>query len=818
MQKREHAQDHQYILPLERISINDVALAGGKAASLGEMMRHLGPAGVRVPPGFVVTTAAFRCFLNAAGLRDAARRMLAGRTGTDSAAGLRDAIMRASLPSDLTQDITAQYAAMERRLGKNAAVAVRSSATAEDHAQASFAGIYESYLGVSGARDVLLAVKAVFASLFTDRAVSYRRDQGLCDADILLAVAVQQMVRADRGASGVMFTADTETGFRDVIVIHGSWGLGEMLVQGRVAPDEYLVSKKVPEGAILPVIGKTLGKKESKMIYADARNSSARTRALPTSRAERAAFVLTDKEISRLAQWGLAIERHYSHKNSSHTPMDIEWAKDGKTGELFIVQARPETVHAAADFSKVKEYSRKEAGRELARGVAVGSGIASGRSRLIADAQGIARFRKDEVLITRATDPDWEPIMKIAGAIVTETGSRTSHAAIIARELGIPAIVGAEGAMKKIPAGRMVTADTTGDEGVVLDGAVRFEVREHDMRTLPKTKTHIMMNIATPDTAFRKSFLPHRGVGLARLEFVIASAIGVHPLALADYKHLLPALKKAIDAKTAGWKDKKQFYIDHLASGIAKIGLAFHPHPVIVRFSDFKSNEYRTLIGGKYYEPVEENPMIGWRGASRYYDPKFKEPFLWECAAIARVRDEMHLKNVIPMVPFCRTPEEGAKTLALMADAGLMSAYEKKKRKLGAHTKTVPVYVMCEIPSNVILADRFLDIFDGMSIGSNDLTQLTLGLDRDSGALRHVGDETDPAVKEMVRLAIRACRKRKKYIGICGQAPSDHPEFTRFLVEEGIESISLNPDAVIKTLVAIAALEKKLGARAIRAK
>lgn len=813
MQKHENAEDHPHILALERVSMGDVSLVGGKAASLGEMARHLAPAGVRVPPGFVLTTAAFRYFLESAGLLTAGRSMLAGR-GKMSAKAMRRKILRAKLPGDLARAVTTQYAEMEKRAGKGVSVAVRSSATAEDHATASFAGVHESYLGISGSREVLRAIHAVYASFFTDRAVSYRRDKGIRDPDTLLAVVVQAMARSDTGTSGVMFTADPESGFRDAVLINASYGLGEMLVQGRVSPDEYLVSKKAPQGAVLPVIGKTLGKKESKMIYADAQKGIMRTRTLPTSAGERAAFALTDREVSRLAEWGIAIERHYSQKNGAHTPMDIEWAKDGRTGEIFIVQARPETVHAADDFSKIKEYAREENGREIARGIAVGTGIASGKARVIAEARHIAQFRKGEVLVTRTTDPDWEPIMKIASAIVTETGSRTSHAAIIARELGIPAIVGATAAMKKISAGRMITVDATGSDGVVLEGALHFSVKKHDADTLPQTRTKIMMNIATPDTAFRKSFLPHRGVGLARLEFIIAGAIGVHPLALAGYKNLPAALQKKIGEKTRGWQDKKAFYIGALASGIAKIGLAFHPHPVVVRFSDFKSNEYRTLLGGERYEPVEENPMIGWRGASRYYDPRFKEAFLWECAAIARVRDDMHLKNIIPMVPFCRTPEEGEKTLSLMADAGLITVHEKKKRRMPASTETVPVYVMCEIPSNVILADRFLDIFDGMSIGSNDLTQLTLGLDRDAGALRHVGDETDPAVKEMVRGAIRACKKRKKYIGICGQAPSDHPSFTRFLVEEGIESISLNPDAVIKTTIAVAALEQKHNARA----
>lgn len=836
-----------HILPLERVGMADVALVGGKAASLGEMMRHLGTAGVRIPPGFVVTTAAFRLFLAHAGLHETARRILTGANGARSeAARLRRAILRAEFPKALERDIAASYAAMGRfgadiacrscrTAGQGPAadvaysaqpngtegtvpcmqhrtisVAVRSSATAEDHADASFAGIHESYLGVSGITDVLAAVRRVMASLFTDRAVSYRRDKGLHDPDVLLSVAVQRMVASGSGASGVMFTADPESGFRDVVVINATWGLGEMLVQGRVQPDEYLVSKKAPAGTPLPVIARRLGKKEAKMISMNGKNGGAAVREVATTATERRRFVLTEEEAARLAAWGVAIERHYAQHNGTTAPMDIEWAKDGGTGDIYIVQARPETVHAAADISKVKEYRLLGAGRELARGIAVGDGIASGISRVIADPRHIAQFKKGEVLVTRTTDPDWEPVMKAAAAIVTETGSRTSHAAIIARELGIPAIVGAAGAMRGIPAGRPVTVDATGAAGTVLDGAVRYETKIHDIRSLPETRTNIMLNIATPDTAFRKSFLPHRGVGLARLEFIIAGAIGVHPLALAAYPNVPPALKRAIDERSTGWDDKKRFYIDQLCSGIATIALAFHPHPVIVRFSDFKSNEYRTLLGGTAHEPQEENPMIGWRGASRYYDPRFREAFLWECAAIKKVRDEMHLTNVIPMVPFCRTPAEGEKVLALMADAGLVTAFEKNRRRLPARTPAVSVYAMCEVPSNVILADRFLDIFDGMSIGSNDLTQLTLGLDRDAGDMRHVGDETDAAVQEMVRRAIRACLARGKYIGICGQAPSDHPDFAAFLVTEGIASISLNPDAVIKTIPAVAALEKKL--------
>jgi pyruvate,water dikinase len=618
------------------------------------------------------------------------------------------------------------------------------------------------------------------------------------------------MVRADTGASGVMFTLDTESGFRDVVLISASWGLGEPVVQGRVAPDEYLVFKKTLADAPRPVISKKLGTKSSMMVYRAAPRGARPVSIIATPPQKRGCLVLDDADILTLARWGVMVEEHYTRKNGgAWTPMDLEWAKDGRTGELYIVQARPETVQAEKDFSKITEYVRTQEGVVLARGVSVGSKIGTGRARVILSTKNIAQFRKGEVLVTDTTDPDWEPVMKLASAIVTDKGGRTSHAAIISRELGIPAVVGATGATRAIRTGMTITVDASGGEGVVFRGSVAYKKVEHDAVSSPQTRTKIMMNIATPGTAFEKSFLPNSGVGLAREEFIIASEIGVHPLALIHFATLPPKIRRLIAARTAGWPDKTQFYVDNLAYGVARIAAAFYPKPVIVRFSDFKTNEYRALLGGELYEPQEENPMLGWRGAARYYDPAFKEAFALECRAMKKARDDMGLTNVIPMVPFCRTPREGERTLEIMAAEGLMTRFVARKKQYPAEN-IVPVYVMCEIPSNILMAEEFLEIFDGMSIGSNDLTQLALGLDRDSGALRAVADENSPAVRRMIADIIRICKSKNKYIGICGQAPSDYPDFALFLVEAGIESISLTPDTVIKTTAAIAEYERNL--------
>src|SRR3989338_6249839 len=671
---------------------------------------------------------------------------------------------------------------------------------------ASFAREHQTHLGIRGEKDVLHAIRACFASLFTGRAISYRIDKGYDRHDVALSVGVQRMVRADLGASGVIFTLDTESGFPDVVFITSSYGLGEMIVQGKVVPDEFLVAKKMLGKAPLPIIGRRLGSKTSKMIYAPQGNGKP-VKIVKTPLSDSRRFSLTNKEIMVLAKWAKTIEEHYSKKRGKPTPMDIEWGLDGRTHELFILQARPETVQVARDRSKIREYIRRDNGVILAKGLSVGSKIVVGRARVIESARDMEKLLPGEILITEMTDPDWEPVMKKAGAIVTDKGGRTSHAAIVSRELGLTAIVGAETVTKHIKTGQLITVDTTSAEGVIFQGALRFDVRESNIRNIPKTRTKISMNLATPDTAFEKSFLPQSGVGLAREEFIIAASVGVHPLALLHYDKLDPRMRRKVDERTRGWSDRTNYYVDNLAYGIAKIATAFYPKQVIVRFSDFKSNEYRSLLGGDQFEPHEENPMLGWRGASRYYDPKFKEAFVLECKALRKVREEMGLTNAIPMVPFCRTLEEGRKVLATMAEAGLHPKSLPGRPRSNGRT---PVIVMCEIPSNVILADEFLDIFDGMSIGSNDLTQLTLGGGRDSGIVNRVADENDPAVKKFIADVIKVCRRRKKYVGICGQAHSDHPQFAKFLVEEGIESMSLNPDSIIKTKIAVANVEKKL--------
>ncbi len=791
--------------------MGDVAHVGGKNASLGEMIQFLEPKGINIPDGFVVTAAAYRFFLKEAGLTAFIKKTLRGldtRNLSDLArrgSAVRTAIKKAEFPNVLREEIARGYSALEKRYGRGVDVAVRSSATAEDLPGASFAGQHETFLNIQGVAGVSEAIRAAMASLFTNRAISYRVDKGFDHFKVALSVGVQKMVRSDLGVSGVLFTLDTESGFKDVVFMDGAWGLGELVVQGEVTPDEFKVFKGTLKNH-RPLIGKQLGTKSRKMIYSKGKGIK-RTKIVSTSERERSSFVLSDDEVLQLARWGVAIEEHYTKLHKRWTPMDIEWAKDGKTGELFIVQARPETVHSLRDFSKVREYELTEKKQALLRGAAVGSTIAVGKARVIMDAKDIKQFKKGEVLVTDMTDPDWEPIMKIASAIVTDKGGRTSHAAIVSRELGIPCVVGTERATRAIKTGETLTVDTSGSDGLVFRGALQFRVEEHNVKRIPKTKTKVMMNIATPETAFEKSFLPNAGVGLAREEFIIASSIGIHPMALlGDGKKGADdaRLQKRIRERIRGWKNGKEYYVDKLSFGIAMIAAAFYPKPVIVRFSDFKTNEYRTLIGGDLYEPSEENPMIGWRGASRYYHPAFAPAFALEVQALKKVREEMGLTNVIPMIPFCRTPEEGRRVLKTMEKHGL-----SRKRD-----KTLKVYVMCEIPSNVVLADAFLDIFDGMSIGSNDLTQLTVGIDRDASELvRGIANEDDPAVRELIAQAIRAARRRGKYIGICGQAPSDIPGFSEFLVKEGIESISLNPDVVVKTIMRIAKSERSKSGR-----
>jgi len=790
-----------FIKKLKDISIKNVPEAGGKNASLGEMIKYLKPKGIKFPDGFVVTSTGYRYFLKQTGLDKFIKKTLKdldiknlnelARRGEI----IRQTIKSAELPDNLKKEIIKNYEQMEHEYGENVSVAVRSSATAEDVPEASFAGQHETFLNIRGEEELLEAVRACFASLFKDRAISYRIDKGFNHTDVALSVGIENMIRSDVGSSGVAFTLDTESGFKDLVLINGAYGLGEMIVQGEVTPDEFLVFKKT-----IAIIDKKLGEKAQKMIYSVGHGIK-KTKIINTSKKEKESFVLSDEEILKLAKWCVLIEEHYSKKYKKWTPMDIEWAKDGKTEELYIIQARPETVHSLRDFSKIKEYKIQQKGRVIVRGTSVGNKIAIGKARVILDAKNINQFKADEVLVTDMTDPDWEPIMKIASAIVTDKGGRTSHAAIVSRELGIPCIVGSENATRKIKTGQIITVDTSGSEGLVYNGALKFGIIEHNIKKFPKPKTKIMMNIATPDTAFEKSFLPNSGVGLAREEFIIAGDIGIHPMALINYKQLKDAkIKAQIYKKTIGYKNKTQFYIDKLSYGIAKIAAAFYPKPVIVRFSDFKTNEYRTLIGGELYEPQEENPMIGWRGASRYYHPNFTPAFILEIKAIKKVREEMGLDNVSVMVPFCRTAEEGKKVLAIMEKNGLKQ-----------NTKSLKVYVMCEIPSDVILADKFLKIFDGMSIGSNDLTQLTVGIDRDAGELvRQIADERNESVKKLIAEVIKVCRAKKKYIGICGDAPSTFPEFAEFLVEQGIESMSLNPDTIIKTALKVYEKEKRI--------
>ncbi len=783
-----------FIIPLKDLTIEQVPEVGGKNASLGEMIGTLSKKGVKIPGGFAVTATAYRYFLQETKLDLFIKETLKGldtgnlRQLAQKGKLIREKILQTDFPKDLEQAIIEAHKDAEKQFGKGSDFACRSSATAEDLPDASFAGEHETFLNVRGSHDILIAIKKAMASLFTNRAISYRVDKHFDHLKIALSVGVQKMIRSDLACSGIMFTLDTESGFPGVVLINGSWGLGEMIVGGEVTPDEFLVFKKnLDQEKLSPIIDKTLGTKDRKMIY----GKDQPTEIIPTTQFERTNFILTDAEILQLARWATTVEEHYSNKYKKWTPMDLEWAKDGNTDELYIIQARPETVQSLKDHSIIKEYTRQQDGELITKGASVGNSIATGIARVIEDPEDIHEFKPGEILVTRVTDPDWEPIMKIASAIITDQGGRTSHAAIVARELGIPAIVGAINATVKIKNGREITVDCSGQSGLVYSGKLKFKVTEHSIKNLPETKTHIMVNIATPETAFEKSFLPNKGVGLAREEFIITSSIGIHPLALINYDKQDSKIKEKIDAKTIGYKDKKQFYIDKLAFGIARISASFHPNPVILRFSDFKTNEYRSLIGGEAYEPKEENPMIGWRGASRYYHPEFAPAFILEVEAIKKVINQMGLTNTCVMVPFCRTPEEGKQVIKIMEENGLSK-------------KTVPslkIYVMCEIPANVILADQFLDVFDGMSIGSNDLTQLTLGIDRDGNErIRGIANENDQSVKDLIAQVIKKCKARGKYIGICGQAPSDYPDFTKFLVKEGIESISLNPDTVIKII------------------
>ncbi|PIX03249.1 phosphoenolpyruvate synthase [bacterium (Candidatus Gribaldobacteria) CG_4_8_14_3_um_filter_42_11] len=834
MEKKE-----KYILWFSEINKDDGALVGGKNASLGEMYNQLNQQGVRVPNGFALTASAYWYFLKFNHLDEKLaevfsqfnRRSLVSLAKTGQAA--RRLILQAKLPPDLAQQIREYYRELSQKSGQpNITVAVRSSATAEDLKGASFAGAMETYLNITGEANLLTAIQKCISSLFTDRSIAYREEKGFDHLKIALSAGVLQMVRSDLGSSGVMFTLDTETGFRDIVLINSIYGVGEMIVKGHITPDEFIVFKPCLKDGFRSIVVKNLGQKKRKYIF----RSTGGLKEAPVTMNEQKKFSLNDDDVLTLAKWAVKIEEHYNF------PQDIEWAKDGKTNKLFILQSRPETVETEKNDFILKEFVIQNPPSPLLQGIAIGGKVASGKARVIKTVSQLPQFERGEILITKMTDPDWVPAIRLASAVITDEGSRVCHAAIVSRELGIPCVVATGKASKVLRNGQMLTVDcSSGLKGNVYSGKVLFETKEYNLKeisSLPARNASIiadaggpvkiMVNIGEPGVAFKTSFLPVDGVGLAREEFIIAEKIRVHPLALYDYEKLKRSIRnsssvilsqqaknpgqeilrpdglrmtssikakvqkiiKEIDEITIEHQDKKEFFVKELAEGVGQVAAAFWPKPVILRFSDFKTNEYRALVGGELYEPLEENPMIGWRGASRYYDEKFKPAFLMECEAIKRVRDVFGLKNLKLMIPFCRTVEEGKKVLEIMRQAGLERGQDG-----------LEVFVMCEIPSNVIMAEQFLEIFDGMSIGSNDLTQLTLGLDRDNGGLAYIGNENNEAVKELLKKVIKVCREKGKYCGICGDAPSSFPDFANFLMDCGIESISLSPDAVIKTIL-----------------
>ena len=797
----------KFVKRFEEIGAQDVDLVGGKNASLGEMIRNLSEKGVSVPSGFAITAEAYKYVVEKAGISPKIKDTLAGLDTHDmknlakKGEKIRNLIANSPCPKELEEEIRVAYREMEKRYGKNVDVAVRSSATAEDLPTASFAGQQTSYLNVRGEDDLLDKVMNCFASLFTNRAISYRVDKGFDHLIVYLSVGVQKMVRSDLACSGVTFSIDTESGFKDVVYITAAYGLGENVVQGIVNPDQFYVFKPTLKKGFRPIVEKKLGTKDKKLVYKGNETGTEQKEVKPEDQRR---FVLSDDEVLILARWACIIEEHYG------LPMDIEWAKDGVTGELYIVQARPETVHSQRDLASLRTYVLEEEGKLLLKGEAVGVKIGQGEVNVIEDSSEIQKFKSGQVLVADMTDPDWEPIMKSASAIVTNKGGRTCHAAIVSRELGVPCVISTGKGTEVLKEIREVTVDCSQGEGRIYEGKLKYRIDEVEVSKLPRPDTKIMMNCGIPDGAFIQSQIPNDGVGLAREEFIINSYIGIHPMALIEYDELKKAAQrdnklakviKEIDRRSIPYTDKKQFFIDNLAMGIAKIAAGFYPNEVIVRFSDFRTNEYANLIGGYRYEPEERNPMIGWRGASRYYDKKFKPAFGLECEAIKKVRDEMGLTNVKVMVPFCRTPEEGRKVIEAMKEFGL------RQERNG-----LEVYVMCEIPSNVILAEEFADVFDGFSIGSNDLTQLTLGLDRDSELVAHIFDERNEAVKRLVKQVIDAAHRHKprRKVGICGQAPSDFPEFADFLIECGIDSMSLNPDVVLSTRLNIAEVENRI--------
>lgn len=785
----------KYILWFKEINIKDVPIVGGKNASLGEMYCHLTKLGINIPNGFAISAQSYFYFLEKGKIEKTIQKLLSEfnpksiKSLQETGKKIRKLILDTPLPEDLEKDIIKNYRKLCKIYKQNDLdVAVRSSATAEDLPSASFAGQHETYLNVRGEEELLKAVKNSYASLFTDRAIMYREEKGFKHMDIGLSTGVQKMVRSDLASSGIMFTLDTETGFSNVVLINSIFGIGEMIVKGLITPDEFYVFKPTLKQGYRAIIRKDLGRKTKKYIY----SKKAGIKEVIVSKKNQLKFSLSDDEILTLAKWGVIIEEHYSKIQKKWMPQDIEWAKDGKTGELFIVQSRPETVHSIAG-NVYEEYKIKTIKKPILNGIAIGNKIGTGKVRIIRNASKLSEFKKGEILVTKMTDPDWTSVFPMASAVITDEGGKTCHSAIISRELGVPCIVGTGNATKILKNGQEVTVDCTqGLDGKIFDGKVPFKIKRYNFEKFPKVKTKIMINIGAPEIAFSTSFLPNDGVGLAREEFIIAEKIRIHPLALYHYKSLKSKeIIKKIDEMTVEHKDKKEYFIKELAEGIAQIAAAFYPKEVIVRFSDFKTNEYRNLIGGELFEQEDEaNPMLGFRGACRYIDPQFKPAFLMECEAIKRVKKVFGLSNVSIMVPFCRTIKEAKDVKALIQKSGLLN-----------NDKSSKLYVMCEIPSNVVLINEFLDIFDGMSIGSNDLTQLTLGIDRDNATIQGIGDERNEAVKKMIAEVIKVCRKRKKYVGICGQAPSDFPEFAEFLVKQGIESMSLNPDTVIKTIL-----------------
>jgi len=784
-----------YVLRLDQVGMNDIEKVGGKNASLGEMLQELAGANVKVPNGFATTALAYKDFLTYGGLEDQIKDKLE-QLDTNNIQDLKEAgkairalIMGAEFQPQLNSAIEAAWAEMSN--GEDIAVAVRSSATAEDLPDASFAGQQETFLNVRGLEDIKASIKEVFASLYNDRAISYRVHHGFEHSEVALSAGVQRMVRSETGASGVMFTLDTESGFNHVVFITAAYGLGETVVQGAVNPDEFYVYKPTLKMGAPAIIRRTIGSKAIKMVYSEP-GSESPVCTVQVSPEERCSFSIDDGDVETLAKIALEIESHYGR------PMDIEWAKDGDTGEIFVVQARPETVKSRSNQAVIERYLLKETSRVLVEGRSIGHRIGSGKVRIVYDLSEMDKVQPGEVLVTDMTDPDWEPVMKRAAAIITNRGGRTCHAAIIARELGIPAIVGCGDATEQFVNGQLVTASCAeGDTGRVYEGKLDYEHQSNSVESMPELPFQIMMNVGNPDRAFDFQALPSAGVGLARLEFIINRMIGIHPKALLNFDQQAPSLQQTIKRRISGYKSPVDFYVDRLVEGISTLAAAFYPKKVIVRMSDFKSNEYGHLIGGDMYEPNEENPMLGFRGATRYISESFRDCFELECRALKRVRDEMQLTNVEVMIPFVRTPGEAKQVVDLLAANGL---------KRGENS--LRVIMMCEIPSNALLAEEFLEHFDGFSIGSNDLTQLTLGLDRDSGVIAHLFDERDEAVKKLLSMAISACKKQGKYIGICGQGPSDHPDLARWLMEQGIDTISLNPDSVLDTWFFLANNEK----------